>query len=184
MRKIFSRGCEVGYQVILIICLIFTVVLIHLPVYDSGQEEINNHVQEIYKKIQTETGQAQDALPLVIIDSNMDNAYNDGTEVVIYTGLINHAQSWDEIALVLGHETAHGMLYHLRMHLELLTKDQISVLEANADKMGAVYMMKAGYNVCKGREIFKYWKERDGNALEQNHPDFSYRYDELDINCD
>lgn len=148
-----------------------------------SQEAQDEKIQAIYHQIIVQTGQAQDELPLVIDESPIENAYNDGTKIVIFRGLINDAKSWDEIALVLGHEVAHGMLWHLKMPLDDLTDGQVSTLEANADKLGAVYMMKAGYDVCKGRELFKYWRENNGNALDQNHPDYSYRYDELDINC-
>jgi predicted Zn-dependent protease len=147
------------------------------------QEAQDRKIKEIYNKLIVNTGQSQDALKLVISEELIDNAYNDGKKIVIYRGLINNAESWDEVALVLGHEIAHGMLGHLSNWPETSTASEISVLEANADKMGAVYMMKAGYDVCKGRNIYKRWKEESGNALGQDHPENSYRYDELNINC-
>ena len=79
---------------------------------------------------------------------------------------------------MLGHETAHGMLGHLGK-LSSNKKDEIIVLEANADKMGAFYMMKAGYNICKARIVWKRFADNYGNALNQDHPNSSYRYDEL-----
>ena len=144
----------------------------------------NDKVFEIYKQIQIATGQGQDSLSLRIVESPVQNAYNDGMEVVIFRGLLDIMATDDEIALVLGHETAHGMLGHLQMLRDDSSNDDISVLEANADKMGAFYMIRAGYDICKGRELFKYWHETQGNKLGQNHPDMSYRYDELDLNCD
>ena len=148
-----------------------------------SQSAVDEKVRAIYQQLIVNTGQTQEALPLVIDDSSEVNAYNDGNKIVIYRGLIDSAESWDEIALVLGHEIAHGMLWHLKMLNEGQDSSEVSVMEANADKLGAVYMMKAGYDVCKGRELFKQWKEKNGNALGQDHPDFSYRYDELNINC-
>lgn len=147
------------------------------------QEAIQSHVRDIYSKLLTETGQSQDSLPLKIIDDVEENAYNTGQEIVINTGLIQKS-SYHEIAWVLGHEIAHGMLGHLG---SLSARDDITqwqVNEANADKMGAVYMMKAGYDICKGRKILKRWTEKNGNYLGDQHPDYSYRYDELNINCD
>ena len=146
-------------------------------------EAQNEKIQKMYRQIVAVTGQTQDALPLVISEASIENAYNDGTKIVIYKGLINNTSSWDEVAMILGHEVAHGMLGHLDESLGDLTPNQIAVLEGNADKMGAVYMMKAGWDVCKGRQLFKHWKEKHGNALGQDHPDYSYRFDELDINC-
>lgn len=144
----------------------------------------DDHVKAIYKQIIASSGQAQDALPLVIDDSLIDNAYNDSTKIVIYRGLINHCSSWDEVALVLGHEVAHGMLKHFTLANDASSADDIAILEGNADKYGAFLAMKSGYDVCKGRLLFKHWREENGNALGQNHPDYSYRYDELDVGCD
>lgn len=182
MRKLL----DFGYKAILAILLDALIVVLAADIYLVYFSEIarDKKVQEIYESLLAQTGQTQDALPLEIVDEPINNAYNDGSKVVIYTGLINNTHSWDEVALVLGHEIAHGMLWHLKMPLNDLTEGQVATLEGNADKMGAVYMMKAGYDVCKGRELFKYWKEKNGNALDQNHPDNSYRYDELNINCD
>lgn len=139
-------------------------------------------VSEIYNKILAASGQSQNALPLIIVDSNESNAMNDGRAVYINRGLIDSAESWDIVALVLGHEVAHGMLGHLG---ELNTNDptKVQVLEGNADKLGAIYMMKAGFDICKGRELFNTWKKQHGNALATSHPAYSYRYDELNIGC-
>jgi predicted Zn-dependent protease len=159
--------------------------------YYWSKESIENKVYKMYDKINAQTGQVQDSVPLLIVDSPEKNAYNNGIFIVMYTGFINDA-SWDEIAMVLGHEIAHGMLGHLNAQMPVPqnnnltamgTNGFIAVLEGNADKLGAIYMMKAGYDICKGREIFKRWKEEKGNYLAQNHPDYSYRYDELNINC-
>jgi len=187
-KKLYNGGkwlLDFTYWVALAILLDATLILLVGFTYYSNwsQDAQDAKIQAIYHQIVVSTGQTQEALPLVIDDSLIENAYNDGTKVVIYRGLINHAKTWDEIAMVLGHEVAHGMLWHLKMPLDQLTDDQVSVLEANADKMGAFYMMKAGYNVCEGRQLFKYWKEQNGNALGQNHPDYSYRYDELNVGC-
>jgi len=152
--------------------------------YYFTPEGLAYRVQQLYREIIIQTGQSQDALPLYVVDSPEDNAYNNGRKIVIYTGLINHASSWDEIALVLGHEVAHGNLWHLKMPLDKLKDEDIQVLEANADKMGAIYMMKAGYNVCKGRMLFKYWEHENGDSLGGNHPNYAYRFDQLNINCD
>ncbi len=148
-----------------------------------SQEAHDKFIYDMYQQIVTQTGQMQDVLPFNIVESQEINAYNDGKRIVMFRGLINSAKSWDEIALVLGHEVAHGMLGHLG---KLSSQDphEITVLEANADKMGAVYMMKAGFNVCVGREIYKRWKTELGNHQNTDHPDYSYRYDELNIRCE
>lgn len=143
----------------------------------------NERVQEIYHKLLTETGQVQDALPLQVDESSTVNAFNDGSRVVIYRGMLNFVTNEDELALVLGHEIAHGMLKHLAYQEFLSSTLSTSEAEANADKMGAVYMLKAGYNVCVARDLWRRMRIEDGNAQGQDHPTFSYRYDELDIGC-
>lgn len=147
---------------------------------------IKRKVNKIYLELWRQTGQTQDQLPLEIVENHEENAYNDGDKIVIYTGLINNSQSWDEIALVLGHEIAHGNLWHLRMLNEwkVHTNYDISVLEGNADKLGALYAQKAGYNVCAGRELFKHWLYEKGDYLGGNHPSYAYRYNELNIRCE
>lgn len=174
----------VGKMVILV-AIGFSMVCISHVIYlkNFTQEAQDAYIQDMYQHILAQTGQVQDALPLIIDDSDTVNAYNDGTKIVIYRGLIDQAHSWDEVALILSHEIAHGMLWHLRMDASKLSENDIAVLEGNADKMGAIYAIKAGWDVCKGREVFKYWREEYGNALGQTHPDYSYRFDELDINC-
>jgi hypothetical protein len=142
----------------------------------------DDQIQGIYGRIIAASGQTQDALPLVIDNSSEMNAHNDGTKIVIYRGLIDIASNTDEIALVLAHEAAHGMLGHLGA-LNTNVPSEIAVLEANADKYGAFLMMRAGFDICKGRELFKYWSDTYGNALNQDHPPFSYRHQELDVHC-
>lgn len=162
--------------------LYLSITILYEKNFSQGAQD--EYIREIYDKIQAQTGQNQNSLPLVIDDALTVNAYNDGSKVVIYRGLINDTRSWDEIALILGHETAHGMLGHLSNWTpNNLNPDSSSVLEANADKMGAFYMMKAGFNICKGREIWKRWRQK-GDALGQDHPDYAYRYAELNINCE
>lgn len=140
-------------------------------------------VQQMYNRIQAQTGSRQTYVPLVVVDEDTINAYTDGSVIVIYTGLINSSDTWDEVALVLGHEIAHVNLGHLT-NFEIKSPGEMAVLEANADKLGAVYAMKAGYDVCKGREFFKRLRLSGGNYQGLDHPDYSYRYDELNINCE
>lgn len=180
-------------RVLLAIILDASILLVglYIYVYEISNYGIELKVRKMYHKIATQTGQSQDWVPLVIVDSPMDNAGTDGTRVILYTGFIQK-HKWDEIAFVMGHELAHVNLGHLNKHSPVPENNSISnmglngysaVMEANADKMGAVYMMKAGYDICKGREIFTTWKNENGNSIGQTHPDYSYRYDELNINC-
>lgn len=146
------------------------------------QQTLESKTYEIYNALWAQTGQAQDKLPLRIVDKPIINAYNDGNEIVVYTGLLKSTNSWDEIALLLGHEIAHGTLGHLKMLNTpgYINSDlEVAILEGNADKLGSVYMMRAGYDICKGREMFKTWKDNNGDYQGGNHPGYGYRYSEL-----
>lgn len=180
--KLFWFLCKVLLALAIDLVLVF--IAAYITWYYFTMDGMIYRVQKIYHQLVIETGQTQDALPLQIVNSPIDNAYNDGTKIVIYTGIIDHTQSMDEVALVLGHEIAHGMLGHLNPALGRLSDEEVQELEANADKLGAVYMMKAGYNICKGRELFRHWRTNNGDYLGGNHPNYSYRIDELDIDCD
>jgi predicted Zn-dependent protease len=143
----------------------------------------DSQIREVYSKLIAQTGQTQSKLPLIIEDDAQVNAYNDGTKIVLFTGMIKALKNYDEVALVLGHEIAHGTLGHLGGLAASLSNDQ-AVLEGNADKMGAVYALKAGYDVCMGRKFWKRERIEEGNYQGLNHPDYSYRYDELNFNCE
>jgi predicted Zn-dependent protease len=172
-----ARNVLIGIWIGLFSCYAYEYVP---PEYDNYKK---SKVRQIYDIVSAQTGQIQDKLPLVISDEGIVNAYNDGSQIVIYMGIVNASQSWDEVALILGHEIAHGTLGHLE-GLDGLMSNAIAVLEGNADKMGAVYMMKAGYDICKGREFWHRQQLERGNYQGQNHPNYSYRYDELDIGCE
>jgi len=149
-----------------------------------SREAKMERIRGIYAKLIAQTGQIQDALPLVIQNSGQINAYNNGDVVVIFTGIIDYTQNDDEIALILGHEIAHGMLKHIAYKQFRSSSLDVSVAEGNADKMGAVYMLKAGYNVCKARNLWLRMGNTDGNYQGGDHPTAAYRFAELNFNCD
>lgn len=192
--KIVDKICNFLLKVMLATALDALIIgaAVYVYIYEISDYGKILKVTEMYKKIVAQTGQVQDALPLNIVDSPVDNAYTDGKQVVMFTGFIK-SHTMDELALVMGHEIAHYNLGHLNAQPPVPENDDIkamgtngysAVLEANADKMGAVYMMKAGYDICKGREIYKTWEKENGNYQAQTHPDYPYRYAELNINCD
>ncbi len=185
MREIWNSILNILFMLVIGGLIIFIGVNIHLEYFSYYSME--KKVHGIYQELWIQSGQNQDRLPLKIIDNPTVNAYNNGQEIVIYTGLIRSVKNWDEVALILGHEIAHGNLGHLKMlNTEGFANDanSISVMEANADKMGAVYIAKAGYNICKAREIFKSWANTKGDYLGGDHPSYAYRYNELNFNCE
>lgn len=141
-------------------------------------------VNKIFHKLIVETGQTQDAPYLQIIESPQINAFTDGKRVVVYRGMLDFVKNDDELALVLGHEIAHDMLRHT-YYRDFQSSDlEISVAEANADKLGALYILKAGYDVCTAREMWKRMRDEEGNYQGFDHPTFSYRFAELNVQCE
>ncbi len=52
--------------------------------------------------------------PVVLQNADVVNAFADGNQVVITTGMIRFAESDTELALVVGHEISHNALGHIR----------------------------------------------------------------------
>ena len=153
--------------------------------YDNyfGDTYVHNKVHEIYRKIIVASGQSNNAVPLFIVKNPTDNAYTDGSKIVVYTGLIDNS-TWDGIAYTLGHELAHHQLLHTRAKIFDKDKATEEKAEALADKLGALYMMRAGFNICIAREEWRIKRDTRGNYLGETHPNYSYRYDELNIGCE
>ena len=165
--------------IILSVILVYAVVIYSLP-----KEKITDaEVRAIYARIVASTGQTQDAVPLEILNDPTINAYTDGDTVYIYRGIINYAADDDEIALILGHEVAHNMLRHTKFDQFHVSTLEVSESEANADKMGAFYMMRAGYDICTARNIWKRFRNDYGDSQGEDHPTASYRYAQLNIGC-
>lgn len=121
--------------------------------------------QEIYAKIVKANG-FWTYPRLVIIDSDEVQAENRGAVIVVHKGLLRTVKNDHELALVLGHELAHGKLWHLGSTHEN---------EYEADRVGMKYMNKAGYNRCRGAKILlKFNKEAS-----DSHPAAKDRYNRV-----
>lgn len=165
----------------LVVLLVVLVGLLSFIYYPRHKETSEQRVQRIYKQISVQAGLPL-GIPVKIDKSPVINAYTTGTEIVVFQGLIDFCENDDQLALVIAHELAHNTL----MHLKIMTGDGAlqSVLEAQADKMGAFYIMKAGYNICKAREFWSNMSKRSGDYPIGDHPPYAYRYAELNVQCE
>ncbi len=136
------------------------------------------HIQQIYDRLAVNSGQ-QDIPPLIVLDVPVVNAWTDGAAVTFTTGILAVMENDDEIAMVLAHEMAHAINHDpSRGYADVNSNDT----EAHADKMGAFIMMRAGFNECRGKEVFRVFKRLFGDtANPTGHPDFAYRFDQLDL---
>lgn len=149
--------------------------------YKISSKVTDAEAQDIYGEVVRATGQGGIVPPLTISNQGIVNAYTTSEGVVLYRGLLEKLNK-DEIALVLGHEVSHFVLGHVSFNAPL-TVAQIRIDEMQADKYGAVLMMRAGYNICEGRKFFLILNMLYGDNMDQDHPDFAFRYDQLNINC-
>ena len=157
------------------------------------KETSEQRVARITAKLRIASGLSQ-LIPNVVVDPSQDfNAYNTGLEIHVNQGLIDKLENDDELALVIGHEMSHSTLMHMGVVFGYPDVPGLNpnnstplqaILESQADKMGAYYMMRAGYDICKGREFVKVMNvATDGDFLNGDHPPNSYRYEQLNINC-
>ncbi len=170
------------FKIVLGFCLVCSLALLELTygVEKSSNRFTNAQVISVYERLAANSGE-QGLPPLTIADNADINAWTDGKNITITTGILAVMENEDELALVLGHEMAH-YINHDMLHEDL---DSRSV-EAHADKLGAFIMMRAGFDVCKGKEMFKVFKEQFGDSpVTTSHPDNAFRRDQLDLpQCD
>jgi Zn-dependent protease with chaperone function len=104
--------------------------------------------------------------PLYVIKSNKVNAKATWGSITIYTGMLKFLRNEHELAMVLGHELAHYKLWHTRSSHKN---------EYAADKRGALYAQKAGYNKCYGGLFLLRFKYKPNKT----HPPSKDRYKNL-----
>ena len=155
--------------------------------FSSGQMHIVNNkypeIQNIYINLLKHTGYTSKMVPLYIIESDVKNAEATPIGIFLFTGMIDLVKDDpDKIALILGHEMGHVYLGHIyiQRRLSMIESQEI---EAQADKMGAFFMLRSGYNICKGREWLKDFNNIYGDMGFEDHPDNAYRYSQLNIGC-
>lgn len=147
----------------------------------AKKETSAERVQRIYNKIIIGTGLRPMIPPIMVLKLPIINAYNTNELIVVYQGIIDACENDDQLALIIGHEIAHTTL----MHFDLMNGDKNyqEILESQADKMGAYYIMRSGYDVCKAREFWKNMLKIEGDYLGGDHPSIAYRYYQLDVGC-
>lgn len=168
---------------ILFLIALLSVVYFKYNHSNDGFNITDAKIYEIYHKVSIQTGLQGNIPPLKIQYCLVANAYNTGSEIVLCREMISELANEDELALVLGHEMAHTTLMHLLILSVVHIDTIVPLLELEADKMGAFYMMKAGYDICKGREYWLRSINIDGDYFGKDHPDMAYRYNQLNVMC-
>ncbi len=111
------------------------------------------------------------------------NAYADGRNITVTTGMMNFIESDEELALIVGHELAHNTMGHIRKIignyiLSGLATRYTRPFESEADYVGLYYAKRAGYDIdgVEGfwRRLAKVSPKNIGRA--KTHPNFPDRY--------
>lgn len=91
---------------------------------------------------------AQCDYPLVLIPSDEINAFADGENIAVFTGMMRFATSDDELALVIGHELAHNVMGHIdakQLNAGIgLIFDLLAAVAVGVDTGGLFSQMGAG----------------------------------------
>lgn len=115
--------------------------------------------------------------------STVINAYADGRNITITSGMMDFTKSDEELALIIGHELGHNTMGHIRKIVgnfifSLGGTRYTRPFESEADYVGLYYMTRAGYSP-KGAEGF--WRRLANVAPKsinraKSHPTFPDRY--------
>ena len=129
--------------------------------------------------------------PIILVQSDVINAFADGTRVIVTTGMLDFTANDAELAVVIGHEIAHNALTHiddLRLshvldslfnahtghHAELTaiaTGFSFSKeFETEADYIGLYIAARAGHDLSA---VGQFWERITRRALTVTSPAFS-----------
>lgn len=138
------------------------------------------------------------------INSDEVNGFTTGGYIYIYTGLINYVKSESELAFVIGHEIGHNEKGHIRRLIQQIktadniVKDMGSIAtavekvtapsfnqqnEVEADFYGADLSSAAGYNPCKGIQMWKRMSKKEGQYDKLKNFLRSHPYSEVRFTC-
>ncbi|AEV24530.1 MULTISPECIES: M48 family metallopeptidase [Rhodocyclales] len=144
------------------------------------------------------------AYPVTVVDNDAVNAYADGKQIILTSGMMRFAQDDNELGLVLGHELAHNTMGHLDKKrnnslLGALLGAVISVgtgvdvtrlagdlgsmafsqgFESEADYVGLYYAARAGFDVDNAPNFWRRMAVEHPQAIGHgtSHPDTASRF--------
>lgn len=177
--------------------LFLTILVITTSLKTAEQVLDKNRALQICEKVKSVTDVQAKRIKCRYSPSNEINARasnNNDLEIVIYQGMIDFVESDDELAVVIGHELAHHMLGHLALNKYhkiphygyrgpvFLTSQY---REAMADLLGIQLAQLAGFNPCKGGDLWKRLVKQYGHSYHgsNTHPHTLARIYNFDMVC-
>ncbi|MFB9372555.1 M48 family metalloprotease [Algimonas porphyrae] len=111
------------------------------------------------------------------------NAIADGRHITVTTGMMEFAQSDDELAMVIGHELAHNTMGHIRKVIGNLILSGFATrytrpFESESDYVGLYYMVRAGFDPDGVETFWRRLADVDPRSVNRakTHPTFPDRY--------
>jgi len=148
----------------------------------AGQDvlKIDREGQKIPFSVPAETICGYD---LILKQSAAVNAFANGRQIIITTGMMNFVETDEELAIIIGHELAHNTMGHIRKIIGNLILSGGATrytrpFESEADYVGMYFSKRAGYNIDS---VESFWRRlavvhpRNVNRA-KTHPIFPDRY--------
>jgi len=118
-----------------------------------------------------------------LAQSSAVNAYADGYNITITTGMMTFVENDEELALIIGHEMAHNTMGHVRKIignyiLSGLSTRHTRQFESEADYVGLYFAKRAGYNIENVEDFWRRLALVNPKNLDhaKSHPTFPDRY--------
>lgn len=115
--------------------------------------------------------------------SSAINAYANGRNITVTTGMLEFTDSDDELALILGHELAHNTMGHIRKVIGNFILSGFATrytrpFELESDYVGLYYMVRAGFNPDDVEAFWRRLGDVDPRSVNRakTHPTFPDRY--------
>ena len=132
--------------------------------------------------------------PILLVQNDSVNAFANGSQIGITTGMIRFAQKDEQLGLVIAHELGHNIMDHiskLRTNSLLGTIVDLAAayygvntqgvfgqagarmysqeFEAEADYVGIYYMERAGYSIDNVADFWRYMAVEHPGSINQSH---------------
>lgn len=111
------------------------------------------------------------------------NAFANGRNITVTTGMMEFTESDDELAMIIGHELAHNTMGHIRKVVGNLILSGFATrytrpFELESDYVGLYYMVRAGFDPDGVEAFWRRLADVDPRSVNRakTHPTFPDRY--------